>query len=98
MTHEEILETIRDFGQAAHIAIRAGFDGVEIHGANGYLIQQFFSPFSNHRTDHWGGTRLKRMRFAEAVIDEIKRVRDLYAREGFIIGYRFSRKNRRNRD
>ena len=90
MTHEEILETIRDFGQAAHIAIRAGFDGVEIHGANGYLIQQFFSPFSNHRTDHWGGTRLKRMRFAEAVIDEIKRVRDLYAREGFIIGYRFS--------
>ncbi|WP_025784614.1 NADH-dependent flavin oxidoreductase [Sporosarcina sp. D27] len=90
LTHEEILSTIQDFGQATMMAICAGFDGVEIHGANGYLIQQFFSGYSNHRTDMWGGTLEKRMCFPLAVIEEVKRVRDQYADNNFIIGYRFS--------
>ncbi len=54
LTHEEILAIIADFGRATRRAIAAGFDGVEIHGANHYLIQQFFSKLSNHRTDQWG--------------------------------------------
>ncbi|MED3804943.1 NADH-dependent flavin oxidoreductase [Lysinibacillus xylanilyticus] len=90
LTHEEILSTIQDFGRATKMAIHAGFDGVEIHGANGYLIQQFFSGYSNHRTDMWGGTLEKRMSFPLAVIEEVKRVRDQYADNYFIIGYRFS--------
>ncbi|MFJ8355858.1 NADH-dependent flavin oxidoreductase [Bacillus paramycoides] len=90
LTHEEILSTIQDFGRATMMAIHAGFDGVEIHGANGYLIQQFFSGYSNHRTDMWGGTLEKRMCFPLAVIEEVKRVRDQYADNNFIIGYRFS--------
>lgn len=90
LTHEEILSTIQDFGRATMMAIDAGFDGVEIHGANGYLIQQFFSGYSNHRTDMWGGTLEKRMCFPLAVIEEVKRVRDQYADKNFIIGYRFS--------
>lgn len=90
LTHEEILSTIQDFGRATMMAIHVGFDGVEIHGANGYLIQQFFSGYSNHRTDMWGGTLEKRMSFPLAVIEEVKRVRDQYADNNFIIGYRFS--------
>ncbi|MFJ8519478.1 NADH-dependent flavin oxidoreductase [Lysinibacillus xylanilyticus] len=90
LTHEEILSTIQDFGRATMMAIHAGFDGVEIHGANGYLIQQFFSGYSNHRIDMWGGTLEKRMSFPLAVIEEVKRVRDQYADNYFIIGYRFS--------
>ncbi|MCE4052192.1 NADH-dependent flavin oxidoreductase [Bacillus sp. Au-Bac7] len=90
LTHEEILSTIQDFGHATEMAIRAGFDGVEIHGANGYLIQQFFSGYSNRRTDKWGGTLEKRVCFPLAVIEEVKRVRNQYADNNFIIGYRFS--------
>ena len=51
---QEIEEIIHAFGEATRRAIEAGFDGVEIHGANGYLIQQFFSPHSNRSTDKWG--------------------------------------------
>ncbi|MFD9628863.1 NADH-dependent flavin oxidoreductase [Peribacillus muralis] len=90
MSQTEILSTIQDFGRATRHAIRSGFDGVEIHGANGYLLQQFFSPYSNRRTDHWGGSLENRMNFSLAVIAEVKRIRDLYADKTFIIGYRFS--------
>lgn len=90
LNHDEILTTIQDFGRATYFAIQAGFDGVEIHGANGYLIQQFYSPYSNHRTDSWGGTLEKRLNFPLAVIEEVKRVRKQYADQQFIIGYRFS--------
>ncbi|MFJ5624828.1 NADH-dependent flavin oxidoreductase [Peribacillus loiseleuriae] len=90
LNHDEILSTIRDFGRATYFAIQAGFDGVEIHGANGYLIQQFFSTYSNHRNDYWGGTLEKRMNFPLAVIEEVKRIRDQYTDKQFIIGYRFS--------
>ena len=55
LTDEEILEIIKDFGRAVKRAVQAGFSGVEIHGANHYLLQQFFSSTSNVRQDRWGG-------------------------------------------
>ena len=58
MTKTEILDTIT-FGEATRRAIQAGFDGVEIHGANHYLIQQFVSPYYNRRNDEWGTDRFK---------------------------------------
>jgi len=90
MTADEIEETIKDFGKATKRAIEAGFDGVEIHGANHYLLQQFFSAYSNHRTDKWGGSLENRMNFPLAVAEEVFKVVDEYAPEGFIVGYRIS--------
>lgn len=90
MTEKEIEDTIKDFGKAARRAIEAGFDGVEIHGANTYLTQQFISPHSNRRQDEWGGTLEKRMKFPIAVIDEVKSVVKEQGKDNFIIGYRFS--------
>ncbi|MEU3460193.1 alkene reductase [Streptomyces sp. NPDC006733] len=63
----EILATVADFATAARNAIEAGFDGVEIHGANGYLVHQFLAPNTNHRTDGWGGGAEERIRFAVEV-------------------------------
>lgn len=54
LANGEINQVIEDFKKATVRAIKAGFDGVEIHGANTYLVQQFFSPHSNRRTDYWG--------------------------------------------
>ncbi|WP_326608946.1 alkene reductase [Streptomyces scopuliridis] len=75
LTPAEIEQTIADFVSAARNAIAAGFDGVEIHGANGYLIQQFLSDNANLRTDEWGGTTQGRIRFgvevAKAVTEAI---------------------------
>jgi 2,4-dienoyl-CoA reductase-like NADH-dependent reductase (Old Yellow Enzyme family) len=90
LTGEEVEEIIAAFGETTRRAIEAGFDGVEIHGANGYLIQQFFSPHSNKRDDQWGGSLEKRMAFPLAVVDEVKRVTANHAKEPFIVGYRFS--------
>lgn len=86
----EIENIIHQFGEATRRAIEAGFDGVEIHGANGYLIQQFFSPYSNRRTDRWGGSLEKRLTFPLAVIDEVKKAVAANAKAPFIVGYRFS--------
>lgn len=63
MTEEEILEVIQSYAMAARNAIAAGFDGVEIHGANGYLPDQFLQTTCNKRIDSWGGTVKKRARF-----------------------------------
>ncbi|MBT2722067.1 NADH-dependent flavin oxidoreductase [Bacillus sp. ISL-46] len=90
LTETEIESIIRDFGETTRRAIEAGYDGVELHGANGYLIQQFFSPHSNRRVDRWGGTLEKRLTFPLAVIDEVKRVVAEYGKEPFLVGYRFS--------
>ncbi|MGZ4161516.1 MAG: oxidoreductase, partial [Neobacillus sp.] len=68
LTEAEIESIIRDFGETTRRAIEAGYDGVEIHGANGYLIQQFFSPHSNRREDRWGGSLEKRLAFPLAVV------------------------------
>jgi len=89
MTEAEIEATIKAFGEATRRAIEAGFDGVEIHGANTYLIQQFFSPHSNRRTDKWGGDRIKRMTFPLAVVDAVKKAATL-ATHPFLVGYRIS--------
>ena len=86
----EVEELIASFAQAADLALRAGFDGVEIHGANGYLIQQFYSAQSNRRNDQWGGSLENRMRFPLAVVDAVAAVREKHQRNDFIIGYRFS--------
>lgn len=64
LTTEEIKATVQDFRLAARRSIEAGADGVEIHGANGYLIQQFFAPNANLRTDEYGGSIVNRARFA----------------------------------
>jgi len=90
MTEEEIQNTIKDFGEAAKRAMKAGFDGVEIHGANHYLLQQFFSAYSNRRTDRWGGTLEKRMAFPLAVLKEVQRVVKESGKKDFIVGYRVS--------
>ncbi|MGW5424268.1 alkene reductase [Streptomyces sp. NPDC003943] len=67
LSEAEIRQTIADFANAAHNAVEAGFDGVEIHGANGYLVHQFLAPNTNLRTDAWGGTVEGRIRFAVEV-------------------------------
>ncbi len=90
LSDSEIEDIIRDFGETTRRAIEAGYDGVEIHGANGYLIQQFFSPHSNTREDRWGGSVDKRMAFPLAVVNEVKRVAAEHAKAPFMIGYRFS--------
>ena len=75
LEEEEIWAFIADYAQAAKNAIEAGFDGVEIHGANGYLIDQFTQDMTNHRTDSWGGSVEKRSRFglevAKAVVEAV---------------------------
>ena len=74
MTIEDIKTTVKDFQHAAANAIKAGFDGVEIHSSNGYLFQQFFNGCSNKRTDDYGGSFENRARFFFEVVDAIKAV------------------------
>lgn len=90
LTEMEVEEIIRAFGETTRRAIEAGFDGVEIHGANGYLIHQFFSPHSNRREDRWGGSLEKRMAFPLAVVEEVKKTVSAHAKGPFLVGYRFS--------
>ncbi|CAK2432433.1 N-ethylmaleimide reductase [Vibrio crassostreae] len=71
MTQEDIDKVIKDFAHAAKRAVEAGFDGVEIHGGNGYLIDQFLRTNSNVRTDSYGGSRENRMRFLLEVVDAV---------------------------
>jgi NADPH2 dehydrogenase len=71
MTIEEIKQTVKDFATAAKNAIRAGFDGVECHGANGYLADQFLQDVSNSRHDEYGGSVENRSRFLHEVMDSV---------------------------
>ncbi|HEF1905977.1 TPA: NADH:flavin oxidoreductase [Bacillus cereus] len=68
MTHSEIKAVIDAFAQAAEDAQRIGFDGIELHGAHGYLLDQFFWEDTNHRTDQYGGDIISRTRFAAEII------------------------------
>ncbi len=73
LTRAEVRALINRFGKAARIVKKAGFSGVQIHGAHGYLVSQFLSPLSNQRTDDWGGTPEKRRRFVLAVYQAMRK-------------------------
>jgi len=90
LSKDQIHQIIKDFGRATERAIEAGFDGVEIHGANHYLLQQFFSTLSNTRTDEYGGSLENRMRFALEVTDIVTKTAKEKGKEDFIVGYRLS--------
>jgi len=90
LSNEDIERTIQDFAHATELSIKAGYDGVEIHGANNYLIQQFYSAYTNRRTDQWGGSLENRMRFPLRVVDACVQVREKLNRPDFVIGYRLS--------
>jgi 2,4-dienoyl-CoA reductase-like NADH-dependent reductase (Old Yellow Enzyme family) len=72
LTIDEIQELTEAFATAAERAVRAGFDGVEIHGAHGFLLNQFYSPLRNKRSDRYGGTLQKRIRFPLEVVEAVK--------------------------
>ena len=74
MTKEEIQQTIQDFKKAAKNALEAGFDGVELHAANGYLFHQFFSKSTNWRTDEYGGSIENRARFLFETLEALREV------------------------
>jgi 2,4-dienoyl-CoA reductase-like NADH-dependent reductase (Old Yellow Enzyme family) len=84
LTLPEIKDVIDTYAQCAANCIEAGMDGVEVHGAQGHLIGQFLSPFTNHRTDAYGGSPEKRLRFA---IEILEKVRTRVGPEA-IVGYR----------
>ncbi|MBG9982136.1 NADH-dependent flavin oxidoreductase [Aerococcaceae bacterium DSM 111020] len=90
LTADEVTDFIQAFADATRRAIEAGFDGVEIHGANHYLIQQFFSSLSNDRDDQWGGSLEKRSAFPLAVVTAVKEMIAQHKRDDFILGYRIS--------
>lgn len=86
LTDEQILQTIAEFARCAQLAKAAGYDGVEVMGSEGYLINQFVAAKTNKRTDRWGGSFENRMRFP---VETVKAVRDLVGTD-FIIIYRLS--------
>ncbi|WP_338063839.1 hypothetical protein [Actinomyces ruminis] len=90
MTDDEVRGLVDAYACATELSLEAGLDGVEIHGANGWLVQQFFSSNTNLRTDDWGGSREKRMALPLVVVDAVDAVRRRHDRPDFIVGYRFS--------
>jgi len=86
LTHEEVLQTIEDFANCAALARQAGYDGVEVMGSEGYLINEFVAARTNHRDDEWGGSYEKRMRFP---VEIVRSVRERVG-PNFIIIYRLS--------
>lgn len=86
LTHDEILVLIDDFAQCALLAREAGYDGVEVMGSEGYLINEFLAARTNQRDDQWGGDWARRMRFA---VEVVRAVRERVGAE-FIIIYRLS--------
>ena len=90
LTDCEIKKIIDNFAYATELSIKSGYDGVEIHGANNFLIQQFYSPHTNHRTDEWGGSDEKRMNLALKIVDAVCEIKEKYKCPKFIIGYRLS--------
>ena len=72
LSHDEIGQIIDDYARCARLARSAGYDGVEIMGSEGYLINQFLAPQTNHRSDHWGGSAEARRRFALAIVQRVR--------------------------
>lgn len=77
-TREETQEVIQAFGDATRRAIEAGSDGIELHGAHDFLIQNLFSPKFNQRNDEWGGSPESRLRFPSAVVQEVRRITNVH--------------------
>jgi 2,4-dienoyl-CoA reductase-like NADH-dependent reductase (Old Yellow Enzyme family) len=86
MDKADISDVVNGFVNAAKLAKRAGFDGVEIHGANGYLLDQFITVHTNERTDEYGGSLVNRLRIYEEVITSIRKA----VGDDFTVGIRFS--------
>lgn len=86
MTKEEIERVIRSFASSALRAKEAGFDGVEIHGANGYLLDQFLTDYMNTRTDEYGGSTENRVRLLVEICEAVRKE----VREKFVVGIRIS--------
>lgn len=86
LTKEEIYDLVNDWKTAAFRAKRASFDGVEVHGCHGYLINQFISPSTNKRTDEFGGCLENRLRFAKLIVSAIREA----CGPDFIIGFKFA--------
>lgn len=87
---DEVDELVRQFARAAVRAKAAGFDGVQIHGAHGYLVHQFLSPLSNKRNDKYGGDSERRMRFPLEIVRQIRAA----VGSDFVIGYKISAEDR----
>lgn len=90
LSDAEIVAIIEGFRTATIRGIRAGFDGVEIHGGYGYLPQQFLSPYTNRRVDRWGGTREKRHALPLALLEAAQAAARDHAERPFAVGYRFT--------
>ncbi len=73
MSNEEIYEIIDAFASASRRAVQAGFDGIQIHGAHGYLVNEFLSPHTNRRDDYWGGDEERRFHFLEDVYKAVRK-------------------------
>jgi 2,4-dienoyl-CoA reductase (NADPH2) len=86
LSRRGVERTIEDYVEAARLARRAGYDGIEIMGSEGYLINQFLAPSTNHRTDAWGGSPEKRRRFP---VEVVRRTREALG-EDFLVMYRMS--------
>lgn len=96
MTLEEIHSLIQSFYEVTIRAYQAGFDGIEIHGANTYLLQQFFSPHANRRDDEWGGSLKGRASLPLAIVESCLKARETIKNQDFLIGYRFSPEENHN--
>lgn len=90
LEEKEIFKIIENFGTTTERAIKNNFDGVEIHAAHGFLIQNFTSPYFNKRTDNWGGSLENRLRFPLKIVDVLKSVIKNSMKPEFILGYRLS--------
>ncbi len=86
LSHDEVLQTIADFAHCAQLARQAGYDGVEVMGSEGYLINQFLTARTNQRNDEWGGDFTRRMRFAVEIVRAVRAA----AGPDFILIYRLS--------
>lgn len=86
LSEEEIITIIRQFARTAQIAEKAGFSGVQIHGAHGYLVSQFLSPHHNQRSDKWGGSLENRMRFLLEIYQAIRAV----VSKDFLVGVKLN--------
>lgn len=86
MSQEDINHVIKTFAESARRAKQAGFDGVEIHGANGYLLDQFLTDYTNQRKDQYGGSTENRVRICQEIIAEVRKA----VGYNFIVGIRIS--------